>query len=83
MKLDMLYRSVISAFCFVAGGIALLAVIHGVLSLIFWSIPVVASIFCILWAGQSYLHYRWDDPEWQDRARILIRYEEDEEDDDE
>ena len=79
MKLELLYRSVISAFCFVAGGTAVLAVIYGVLNLIFWSVPVVASIFALIWAGQSYLTYHWEDPEWNDRPRILIRYDEEEE----
>ena len=73
MKLETLYKSVISSLCYVAGGTAALAAIYGVLSLIFWSVPVVASVFCIVWAFQSYLVYRWEDPEWRDRARILIR----------
>jgi hypothetical protein len=81
VKLETLFRSVVSAFCFVAGGAAVLAVIYGVLSLLFWSVPVFATLFALIWAGQAALHYRWDDPEWQDRARILIRYEEDEDDD--
>jgi len=75
----MLFRSVVSALCFTAGGAAVLAVAHGVFSLLFWSIPVFATIFGLVWAGQSYLHYHWDDPEWHDRARILIRYGEEEE----
>jgi hypothetical protein len=83
MKLETLYRSVVSALCFVAGGTAVLAIAHGVLSLLFWSVPVFATIFGLVWAGQSWLHYRWEDPEWTDRARILIRMDEEEEDDDE
>ena len=81
MKLETLFRSVVSALCFVAGGAAVLAVAYGVLSLLFWSVPVFATIFALLWAGQSFLHYRWDDPEWFDRRRILIRIEDEEDDD--
>lgn len=79
MKLETLFRSVVSALCFVAGGTAVLAVAYGMLSLLFWSVPVFATIFGLVWAGQSFLHYHWDDPEWNDRARILIRYDEEEE----
>lgn len=79
MKLETLYKSVISSLCYTAGGTAVLALVYGVLSLIFWSVPVVASIFCIVWAFQSYLVYRWEDPDWRDRARILIRFEDDDE----
>jgi archaellum biogenesis protein FlaJ (TadC family) len=83
MKLETLYRSVISSLCFVGGAAAVLAILYGVLSLLFWSAPVFATIFGLIWAGQSYLHYRWEDPEWQDRARILVRIEDEEDDDDE
>lgn len=79
MKLETLYRSVVSALCFIGGCTAVLAVAYGVLSLLFWSVPVFATIFGLVWAGQSWLHYHWDDPEWKDRARILIRYDEEEE----
>ena len=79
MKLEALFRSVVSALCFVAGGAAVLAVVYGVLSLLFWSAPVFATVFGLVWAGQSFLHYHWDDPEWHDRPRILIRYGEEEE----
>lgn len=82
MKLDMLFRSVVSALCFVAGGAAVLAVIYGLLSLLFWSIPVFATLFALIWAGQSVIHYHWDDPEWSDRPRILVRIEGDDEGDD-
>ena len=75
MKLETLYRSVISSLCFVAGGAAVVYLVYGVLSLLFWSVPVFATIFGLIWAGQSWLHYHWSDPEWQDRARILIRME--------
>lgn len=79
MRPETLYRSVMSSLCFVAGGAAVLAVAYGVLSLLFWSVPVFATVFGLVWAGQTYLHYRWSDPEWQDRARILIRVEDDDE----
>lgn len=79
MKLETLFRSVVSALCFVAGGAAVLAVVYGMLSLLFWSVSVFSTIFGLVWAGQSILHYQWDDPEWSDRARILIRYDEEEE----
>ena len=82
MKLEALFRSVVTALCLTAGGTAILAIAYGVLSLVFWSVPVVASIFALLWAGQSYLLYQHADPEWQDRARILIRIDDGDEEED-
>lgn len=58
MKVGTLFRSVAIAFCLIAKGIAVLAVLYGVLYLLFWSIPVVSTIFALLWAGQSYLIYQ-------------------------
>lgn len=80
MKLETFYRSVISAFVFISGAAAVLAVLYGVLSLIFWNVYVFATVFALFWAGQSCLMYHWDDPEWKDRPRILIRTDDEEDD---
>jgi hypothetical protein len=82
MKLDVLFKSVVSAFCFLAGGAAMLFIVHGMFSLLFWSTEVFATIFCIVWALHSYSLYRWGKPEWGDRARILIRMDDDDDEDD-
>jgi fatty acid desaturase len=82
MKLEALFRSVVTALCLTAGGTAVIAVIYGMLILLFWSIPVVAAIFALLWVGQSYLLYQHADPEWQDRARILVRIDDGDEEED-
>lgn len=82
MRLDRAFKSVATAFAFIVGLSAVCFVIHGVFSLLFWNTKVFATLFCTAWGLQSYLNYHWDDPEWLDRARILIRLEEEEEEDD-
>lgn len=78
MRLDRAFKSVATAFTFLAGIAAVLTVLHIALDLLFWNHKTFATIFCMGWALQSYLAYHWDDPEWLDRARILVRLEDEE-----
>lgn len=73
MQLDRAYRAVITSFAFVAALFAVLFVAHTIVSLIFWNPIVFAVIFCVVWGLQAYNTWNWDDPEWIDRARIVIR----------
>lgn len=82
MRLDLAYRSVVTAFTLVAGGAAALAGTYFLLSLLFWDLKIFATLFCLGWALQSYRNYTWEDPEWMDRPRILVRTEDEEEDED-
>ncbi len=79
MKLDALFKSVVVSLCVWAGMGAVVYAIYGILFLFFWRIEVVTTVFCIGWASVTYRVYHLDNPEWLDRARILIRASEEEE----
>lgn len=80
MNLERTYKAALSALCFVGGlaGVAFLA--HLLLSLLFWSFPVFAGLFHVVWLLQTLAALRWEENEgWSDRRRIAIRISEPEE----
>lgn len=82
MQLNSAFKCSVTAFVFTAGLAAVAFLCYGVLSLLFWNLVVFATVFCLLWSLKAYFDYQREDPEWEDRARILIRSEDEEDEDD-